>query len=294
MASKSRKPPPTRRPWQLTAATAGIVIAAVAVAAILILRPFAPAGPVPWARLETQDVHSLAFLDGDPERVLFGHHGGLLESMDGGKTWEPLPVRDDAMSMSPASDASIVIAGHEVFVASRDGGKTWEPIKGDLPSLDIHGFTRDPADPDRMWAYLATGGLWASTDFGARWSRVREDNVLYPTAVSVGETTRLFGVDANGLTVSDDGGTVWTPVGEPPTYPMTAFASSADGMTLYAGSTDGLFQSRDGGRTWGETTYVGSAFAITTSPDGQVVAVVSRATEFFKSIDGGVTWLGPT
>jgi hypothetical protein len=108
----------------------------------------------PWATLRTQDVHSLAFVGGDPAHVLLGHHGGLLESRDGGpRTWSALPVRDDAMTMAPADDGSIVIAGHLVFTASRDGGATWASITADLPSLDIHGSTRDPADPARMWAY---------------------------------------------------------------------------------------------------------------------------------------------
>lgn len=144
-----------------------------------------------------------------------------------------------------------------------------------------------------MWAYLATGGLWESTDFGARFRRVRDDNVLYPTAVAAGTSTRLFGVDASGLIVSDDGGRRWTDLGAPPTYPMTALAASADGRVLYAGAPDGLFRSSDGGRTWSTTGYSGSALAIATTPDGLSVGVVSRATDFFRSSDGGATWTGP-
>ncbi len=250
-------------------------------------------GPVPWATLGSEDVHSLALVDGDPRHLLFGHHGGLSETQDGGRTWSALPVRDDAMSLAPATDDSIVIAGHEVFVASRDGGRSWQAVAADLPSLDIHGFTRDPADPLRMWAYLATGGLWESTDFGAKWTRVREDNVLFPTAVRVGAMTRLLGVDVNGLNQSDDGGRTWTTLGSPPTYPMTAFAASSDGGTAYAGSTDGLFRSVDGGTTWSKTGYDGSAFAVATSPDGEFVALVSRETQFFQSSDLGQTWPGP-
>jgi len=64
--------------------------------------------------------------------------------------WSALPVRD-SHEPSPAADGSIVIARHEVFVASRDGGKTWAQVTTDLPSLDIHGFTRDPSDP-AVWA----------------------------------------------------------------------------------------------------------------------------------------------
>ena len=294
MAKRRQSDPSSRRPSRtIAAAGAVVVLVALGLVALLALRPTSPTAPVAWAAFGSRDVHSLAFVGGDPQHLLFGHHGGLEESKDGGRTWSPLPVRDDAMSMSPASDGSIVIAGHEVFVASPDGGQTWAPIKGDLPSLDIHGFTRDPFDPARMWAYLATGGLWESTDFGAHFTRVREDNVLYPTAVRIDSTTRLFGVDLSGLNVSEDGGRTWTALGSPPTYPMTGFAASADGTIVYAGASDGLFRSGDGGRLWAKTGYGGSAFAVATSADGQVVALVSRATEFFRSSDSGATWPGP-
>ncbi len=76
-----------------------------------------PTEPAAWSRLGTQDVHSLAFV-GDPQHLLFGHHNGIAETRDGGKTWAPLPVSDDAMGMAAADDGSIVIAGHEVFTAS--------------------------------------------------------------------------------------------------------------------------------------------------------------------------------
>ena len=248
---------------------------------------------VAWARFGTQDVHSLAFVDDDSSRLLFGHHGGLLATGDGGRTWSSLPVGDDAMSTSTAADGSVVIAGHNVFAASRDGGSSWPPIEADLPSLDIHGFTRDPADPARMWAYLATGGLWESRDFGARWERVRDDNVIFPVAVRLASATRLLGVDATGLVASDDGGRSWSSLSAPEAFPMTALAATSNGSVVYVGSPDALLRSTDGGRTWTTTAYIGSAFAIATTADGEMVAVVNRETEFFRSSDGGATWPGP-
>ena len=275
--------------WLLPA----VALAVIAVTAVILLRPGASTEPVAWTRFDTQDVHSLAFVGDDAQRVLFGHHGGLYESTDAGRTWSSMPLRDDAMSMAPAGDGSIVIAGHEVFTASADGGATWTPVVTDLPSLDIHGFTRDPADPAHMWAYLATGGLWESGDFGAHFTRVREDNVLFPTAIRQGESTRLLGVDTNGFVGSDDGGRTWTSLSLPDFGPLTSLVATPDGRVVFAGSPTGVFRSGDGARTWTATAYQGSAFAIATTADGRTVGVVSRETDFFRSSDGGATWPGP-
>lgn len=292
---KRQARPTIARPWSKVPAWIWALgsIATVALVGLVLVLGKSATSQAAWATLGTEDVHSLSFVDGDSQHLLFGHHGGILESRDGGRTWTALPVRDDAMSMSPAQDGSIVIAGHNVFTASRNGGLTWSAIPADLPSLDIHGFTRDPLDPARMWAYLATGGLWESTDSGVQWTRVREDNVVFPLAIMRAGATRLLGVDSTGLVASDDGGRTWVTLGAPPTYPMTALTATPDGATIYAGSPDGLFRSADGGVTWQKSTLNGAPFAIATSADGMTVALVAQSTEFFRSTDGGETWPPP-
>lgn len=148
----------------------------------------------------------------------------------------------------------------DVFAASRNRVSTWSPIAADLPSLDIDGFKRDPGDPQRMWAYLATGGLWESQDFGRRCERVRDDNVLFPIAVRSVKTTRMLGVDASGLVSSQNGGRSWSPLSTPETFPMTALAATLDRGVMCAGSGRGRFRSFDSARTWIATAYSGSAF----------------------------------
>ena len=144
-----------------------------------------------------------------------------------------------------------------------------------------------------MWAYLAIGGLWESSDFGSHWQRVRDDSVLFPVAVRDESKTRLIGVDASGLVGSADGGRTWTNLTTPETFPMTAFAATPDGRTLYAGSSTRLFRSADGGGSWAATAFRGSVYALATTPDGSAVAVVDRETNFFHSSYGGATWPGP-
>lgn len=269
-----------------------MAVVAVAVVALIILRPSGSSAAA-WSRLGTEDVHSLAFVGDDPNRLLFGHHGGISASSDGGRTWQPLGTRSDAMSLGAASDGSIVIAGHEVFAASRDDGRTWENIPATLPSLDIHGFARDPGDPERMWAFLATGGLWESRDAGLTWERVQQENVLFPVAVRAAGSTRLFGVTTVGLASSDDGGRTWRSVATPEIYPIASLAATTDGSALVAGGPDGLARSDDGGASWSELPFDGEPAAIGVTASGRTIAVVTRSTDYFRSDDGGRTWPGP-
>lgn len=276
----------------MSGAVGAVAVIGVAVVAFVSARP-SVASASPWSRLGTQDVHSLAFVGDDPDRLLFGHHGGISASSDGGRTWQLLGTRSDAMSLGAASDGSIVIAGHEVLAASRDDGRTWQNIPAALPSLDIHGFARDPGDPARMWAYLATGGLWESRDSGSTWERVQQENVLFPTAVRSGGATRLHGVTADGLASSDDGGRTWQRVASPEIYPIASLAATSDGSVLIAGGPAGLARSDDGAATWSDLSFDGEPAAIAVTAGGRTVALVTRSTEYFRSDDGGRTWPAP-
>lgn len=271
-----------------------MAVGALAIAAVVFIlaRPGGTSAE-PWSRLGTEDVHSLAFVGDDSNRLLFGHHGGILASADGGRSWQPLGTRSDAMSLGAAADGSIVIAGHEVFAESRDDGRTWQDVPAALPGLDIHGFARDPDNPARMWAYLATGGLWESLDGGRAWERVQEENILFPVAVAASSGTRLFGLTAEGLASSDDGGRTWGNVATPELYPIASMAATSDGSVLVAGGPDGLARSDDGGASWSKLPFEGKPFAVAVANDGRTIAVVTRATEFFRSDDGGRTWPHP-
>lgn len=270
------------------------VVAAIVLAAVMFgLVRFGSASGVAWSRLGTDDVHSLAFVGDDPNRLLFGHHGGILSSGDGGRSWQRLATRSDAMSLGAAPDGSIVIAGHDVLAQSDDDGRTWQEIPAALQSLDIHGFARDPGDPAKMWAYLATGGLWESLDAGRTWEQVQQGNILFPVAVGGSSGTRLFGLTAESLASSDDGGRTWRNVATPELFPMTSLAATPDGAALVAGGPDGLARSDDGGGTWAKLPFEEQAFAVAITGGGDTLGVVTRSTEFFRSDDGGQTWPGP-
>lgn len=180
-------------------------IAALAVVAFAVR----PVGPGTAAEAigstDTADVHSLRFA-GSPEHLLFGHHHGVDESLDGGRTWRPLGADADAMSLE-VSGESIVIAGHDVFQGSEDGGRTWASMPADLPSLDIHAFARSRLDPDTMWAYLAGGGIWRTDDGGRTFTEVYQGDTVALAATAADGRDVLSGIDpfANLMRSDDDG-----------------------------------------------------------------------------------------
>lgn len=300
LVSERRTSPKRRRSWTIALLAAGALAGGITIV-LLTLGRSPPATPaldgdaVAWVRLGTSDVHSLAFGPGSTDRLLFGHHGGVLETADGGRTWDALAVDADAMGMRPAGDGSIVIAGHEVLQASYDAGSTWASIPNDLPNLDIHAFARDPDEPRRMWAYLAEGGLYESLDGGTGWSEVFDGHRPALVAISRQGVTALIGLDPfTGLAESDDGGRSWRPVGAPPSSPVLALAATPDGRSIVLGSTEGLFRSDDGGVSWSARLLAGTVLAAAISEDGSTVAAVTRETDFFRSDDGGRSWSGPT
>jgi photosystem II stability/assembly factor-like uncharacterized protein len=267
---------------------------AILSAAVMLVGCSSPSSsPVPWSRLGTHDAHSLVFAEGSTDHLLFGHHGGILESRDRGQTWSPLSIRADAMGMA-VTGGSIYIAGHEVFMTSEDGGTTWSDVDAGLPSLDIHAFARDPANPERMWVYLAIGGLWESRDAGATWEIVYQGHLPQLVAVSTENGTELRGLDPfSGIVGSSDAGRTWSVLSTPPSAPVVSLAATPDGRIMLLGGGDGLYRSDDGGKSWSAPILDEMPLAISVSPDGRVIAAVTRSTDYYRSDDGGRTWPGP-
>lgn len=269
----------------------GILIAGIA---LLLLLPGSSTAPVAWATLGTADVHALAFDPGNSDHLYFGHHNGLLESNDGGGTWQPTGLSGaDAMNVPLVEADRFQIAGHEVYLETTDGGATWQPVPNDLPGLDLHAFAVDPADPDHAWAFAVGFGLFETTDAGRQWQQRQSGNWATLTAYRDDTRTVLVAIGPEGLVRSADGGASWTPLAYPGA-PLAALAASRDGGVLYAATSAGLRRSTDGGASWTETGFASQALAVAVASDDPMdVALVDQSTRFYRSPDGGQSWPAP-
>jgi photosystem II stability/assembly factor-like uncharacterized protein len=282
----------TGRPWLLG------LLGLVAIAAMAIVGYLAFGGPgsgpgraTAWATLGTRDVHSLAFVPGDSQHLFFGHHTGLLESRDGGRSWQPRALSgSDAMNVRPALGNTLQVAGHNLYVESVDGGAHWASVPNDLPGLDLHAFIVDPADLKHAWAWSVGYGLFESTDAGRHWTIRQSGDWPVLTAIDVNGKAGVLGVSNRGLARSMDGGVSWTLLANPGGQ-VASLTASSDGVLLYAGTSAGLQRSDDGGQTWRTTAFTGLALTVAmVGPN--TVALVDDATRFFRSDDGGATF-GP-
>jgi photosystem II stability/assembly factor-like uncharacterized protein len=245
-------------------------------------------------------VSAVAGSDRD-DRVYYvgGAAGGVFKSIDGGTSFQPAWTGPHfgaigAIAVAP-SDANVVWAGtgeanprNDVSYGdgvwrSRDAGKHWTHAGLDGTAL-ISKILVDPANPNRAlvgalgnpWKDSDARGVYQTVDGGRTWTKT------------------LFVGPASGAA-----DLAWNPK-----HPQTVFAAiwqfrRQPWVATSGGPQDGLYRSRDGGRSW--TKIQGRGFpagllgrigiAIAPSDPRRVYAVVqSKHGTVWRSNDGGDSW----
>lgn len=195
----------------------------------------------------------IMYASGHPGRVGQGWAVGVVKSVDAGRTWMTLALKNEvdfhAMAMEAgangAADTVYGFHGGKVHV-STDGGATWS---SDPVTFAIAALTVDPG----------TGDLLAATNKGLQrtgrglegeWTLVQDANTI-GIAAADGALVAYFA--ATGLSSSRDDGNSWSSLNwtaPADDYPW-GIAMTRDAETLYAGTARGtIHKTADGGVTW--------------------------------------------
>jgi len=243
--------------------------------------------------------------EGDGTVYAGGDPGVLLESLDGGATFE----LNRALWEHPTRDK-------------------WQPGAG---GLCLHSIEPWPGEPDRLAVAISAAGVWLTDDGGATWRRgneglnaryLPEDTPADEVALCVhrlgrapARPERIFMQFHGGVYRSDDGGGTWTDIadGLPSDFGFPLALDPADPDSAYVipltadidrVTPDGIvrvYETRDAGATWtprgdglppehAYLTVLREAFGHT--GQGETLELYFGATSgaVFGSGDAGTSW----
>ena len=195
-----------------------------------------------------------------------GSGGGFFITRDGGRTWsEPGALHGKSIQglAIAASDPRVLIAASlDGLYRSRDRGESWECITpANHPDLkNFESVAIDPRDPKII--YAGTWHLpWKTTDGGQHWSSIKQgvidDSDVFSIILNHSNPQKVLASACSGIYVSEDAGQLFRKVqGIPNTARRTRVLQQDlnEADTVYAGTTEGLWKSIDGGKVFKRIT----------------------------------------
>ena len=193
------------------------------------------------------------------------------------------------------------------------GPRPTNPTGNNVTSGRISAIAVDPRDNNVVYLGAAEGGVWKTTDGGANWTPLTDDQPSLasgsialdpqnPDIVYVGTGEENFAFDnyyGAGILKSTDGGRTWTNL--PGTFLRDAIGSlgvhPTDSNILVCASQRGIWQSSDAGNSWTLTLAgaAGTAAFFDPSNGDSVWAALGTVTGnsrngVYHSTDAGLTW----
>jgi photosystem II stability/assembly factor-like uncharacterized protein len=213
-----------------------------------------------------------------------GGERGLYKTTDGGKTWTlSLEISKDtgvtSAELDPSNPDVLYAAAYQrrrsvaafmgggpesAIYKSEDAGRTWRKLTVGLPAGDKGkiGLAVSPIDPRVVYATVEAGpeekGFYRSADRGESFEKRNSytsggtgPHYYQEIFADPNVFDRVYQMDPE-MMVTGDGGRTWRPVGEQSKHGDNHALAFLPGEPDYLldGSDGGLYESRDGGKTW--------------------------------------------
>lgn len=264
---------------------------------------------ITWRRLSPGFPHRGASLDDivvDPDGALLvaywqveGAGGGVARSRDGGHTFTLLPGIEGesvrALATAPSNPRILVAGSLRGIFRSTDRGESWRRVspEGHIDLKNVESLAIDPRNSELI--YAGTWHLpWKTADGGRTWyptsTGMIADSDVMTLTLDRGNPRIVYATACSGIYRSTDAAGRWTKIrGIPSSSRRTrAFAQSPDEPgTLYAGTTQGLWISRDGGVTWQLATAKDLVVNSIGVLPGGIVVLGCEGIGVLRSVDGG-------
>ena len=257
-----------------------------------------------------------------------GDFGGIFSSLDAGRSWK-LNANQVALkgknvislAVSPVNSRLLFAGTYEGLLKSEDGGLSWRPVTGvlprpttaakaprskvpaastavRLPETKIFDVRFSTAAPNTV--YVATAqGVFESSDNGTAWKKAPgpvSAGAAYKVVLHTSDPKWIIAQSSNHVYISGDRGATWTEarVGDSVIKINDLTFGAAPGRIL-AGTSYGLFESVDGGKSWGRRmsglpVIPVSQFNVSRRQPSLMYFLSPAENQIYRSIDGGEQW----
>lgn len=230
--------------------------------------------------------------------------GEIFRSKDGGKTWDIMAdmhgesVR--ALAMAP-SDPRVLVAGTlDGIYRTRDGGENWERISpvNHAEIKNVESIAIDPENPDII--YAGTWHLpWKTDDGGKTWHNIKtgviDDSDVFSIVIDSLNPASIYISACSGIYRSQSAGELFRKIqGIPYSARRTRMLrmDPSNHKIVYAGTTEGLWKTTDGGANWSRTTsnrVIINDVLVDPRQPSRVLLATDRGG-VLASNDGGITF----
>jgi len=232
----------------------------------------------------------------DPEhsRIFLGTTNGVFRSGNGGTVWAPTSVPNVGVSAIDFGGEPRSLFAATLLGLLRAGNRGL----GDTQPIDLHDIAANVVSvavgADVLYAGTrdigvnnrTRGRTYRSTDNGASWERLPNDDERPKDFLAVDAAGTLYGAALNGAFLRYDA-SGWTQIFDNNgAYDLAADPKNAG--TLFAATFGGLWRTRDGGRSWTRANAAMGHIAI--DPSDPRWVYVGNEYELWRSSDGGDTW----
>ncbi len=201
--------------------------------------------------------------------------------------------------VSHSQTLSTMYAGTEEGVyRSGDGGGSWQHTGGPLLGQNVLSLAVDAADGEIVYAG-SNSGLYITSNGGSDWTLAPDPGAGILSLATGPDGLVIAGTLGRGIFIGADGGATWN--ASPGLQNAIVFdlsVSSFDASMLYAGTSAGLYVSRDRGSTWDllgvELDGLSVRAVVASADDPTVLFVGTFGAGVFRSSDSGESWTATT
>lgn len=224
---------------------------------------------------------------------------GLFVSSDGGRTWtrtaRNLNHADRVFSVTfaPQHPSVAYMVADSGLYRSADSARTWARVNRQYLGGPV---AVSPTDPQVLFGD-GHAELARSTDGGATWTPLRDglDRPLHAAQVAVAPTdpSLVYALGTFGYR-STDGGQTWGSVATPEDDGVHSYqVDPRDSLTILATSTNSVYKSSDGAKTWTKLFEVAPPGPTTlhrSAADPDVIYLGTYFQGIYRSTNGGTSW----